>query len=136
MQSVVGSTWLAGYDFHAFRVATTEITFCYSRRVAGANLNGCKGSNISAVWTPCHQETLINGVLQGRKQTDLKGASVTSRVHIWVLFLETVGLLGIPALRHILKVSSYSELKSLPLLQHRRLVKDDVTSEALKGWNH
>ena len=135
MLPVVGSTWLAGYGYQPFRVETTEITFQYSRKAAGTKLNGCKSSNISAVWTPCHQETLINGVLQGRKQTDPKGASALSRARMCMLLLETVSLIDVPALRYILKVSSYLDMKNLPDLKHRRRVKEEVKSESLKGWN-
>ena len=135
MLPVVGSTWSAGYGFQPFRVENTEITFQYSRRAAGTNLNGCKSSNISAVWTQCHQETLINGVLQGRKQTDPKGASALSGLRMWMLLLETVGLIDAPGLRYIIKLSSYLDMKNSPDLKHRRCVKEEVKSEALKGWN-
>ena len=135
MLPVVGSTWSADYGFRPFRVETTEITFQYSRRAIGTKLDSCKGSNISAVWTQCHQETLINGVLQGRKQTDRKGASALSRVHIWMLLSETIGLIDVPALRCVPKMSSYLDLKNLQQLKHRRRVKEDVKSKALKGWD-
>ncbi len=135
MLPVVGSTWPIGYHFRPFRVETTEIAFPYSRRAAGANPDGYKGSNISAVWTPRHQETLINGVLQGRKQTDPLGASALSRMQIWKLFHELGGLMHLSALRNDLKLSSYTHLKKSQKLEHRRRVKVDVKSEALKGWN-
>lgn len=136
MSTVVRLTWLAGYGFHPFRVETTEIDFPYSRRAAGTNLYGYKGSNVSAVWTPRHQETLINGVLQGRKQTDRMGASALSRMQIWNLLFETVGLIDVPALRYILRLSSYLDMKRSKDLEHRRRVKKDVKCEALKGWNN
>ena len=99
-------------------------------------MDGCKGSNISAVWTPYQQETLVNGVLQGRKQTDQKGASALSRMHIWSLLLDTICLIDIPALRHVLELSSYLDMKTLQDLDYRRRVKQDVKDEALKGWNN
>lgn len=136
MSPVVGSIWPADYEFHPFRVKTTEIEFRYSRRAAGTNLDSCKGSNISAVRTPRHQETLINGVLQGRKQTDPMGASALSRIQIWNLLLKTIGLLDAPAPRKVLKMSSYRDMKSSQDLEHRRRVKEDVKREALKGWNN
>ena len=135
MLPVVNSTWSADYGFRPFRVETTEITFQYSRRAVGAKFDGCRGSNISAVWNQFHQETLINGVLQGRKQTDRKGASALSRVHIWMLLLKTINLLDVPALRYVLTLSSYLEIKKLPDLEHRRRAKEDVKSKALKSWN-
>ena len=128
------STWSGGYQYRPFCVETTEIGFQYSRRAAIANTVICKGSNVSAVWIPCHQETLINGVLQGRKQTDQRGASALSRMQTWTLLVEIVGLLDIPALTNILKNPSYLDMKSSPNLKQRRQVKEDVKSKALKGW--
>ena len=135
MSPVVGSDWPANYNFRPFRIKTTEINFHYSRRAAGTNAKVCKGSNVSAVWTPNHQETLINGVLQGRKQTDRMGASVLSRVQIWNLFLQIVNLLDVPSLYSSLELSSYMDMKLSQGLKHRRHVKNDVKMEALKGWN-
>ena len=136
MLPVVGSNWPAHYNFCPFQIETTEITFHYSRRAACTNAKGCKGSNVSAVWTPNHQETLINGVLQGRKQTDRIGASALSRVQIWNLLLQTVNLLDNPSLKSSLELSSYMDMKLSQGLKHRRHVKNNVKSQALKGWNN
>ena len=135
MLPIVGSSWLAGYGFRPFRVETTEIAFHYARRGPSTNPDGCKSSNISAVWTPRHRETLINGVLQGRKQTDQKGACALSRVRIWDLLVDTIRLIDSPALSHILELSSYLDMKRSQGLEHRRHVKEDVIREALKDWN-
>ena len=139
MSPIAGSAWpAADYSFHPFRVETTEIAFCYSRKAAGGSgpgSSGCKGSNVSAAWTPRHQETLINGVLQGRKQTDRMGASALSRLRIWDLVLTTVGLVNVSMAKDIHKMS-YLDMKRGNFLEHRRRVKDDVKSEALKGWNN
>ena len=129
------STWSGGYRYRPFCVETTEIDFQYSRRAAITNTVICKGSNVSAVWIPCHQETLINGVLQGRKQTDQRGASALSRVQTWNLVMEIIGLLDVPALTNILKNPSYLDMKSSQNLEQRRRVKVEVKSEALKGWD-
>ena len=136
MSPVFSSIWLADYKFRPFGVETTGIDFRYSRRAAGKNQDGCKGSNISAVWTPRHQETLINGVLQGRKQTDRMGASALSGTQIWNLLLKTIGLIDVPALKDVLKMTSYLDMKGSRELEHRRLVKEDVKRRALKGWNN
>lgn len=136
MSAVVDSTWSADYRFRAFRVETTEIDFQYSRRAAGAILDRTKGSNISAVWSPHLQETLINGVLQGRKQTDRMGASALSRTKILDLLRETTNLIDLPALKHFLRTPSYLDMKNSQELEHRRRVKQDVKSKALKGWNN
>ena len=136
MLPVIGWNWPASYRFRPLRIETTEITFRYSRTAAGTNIDGLKGSNISAVWTPSHQETLINGVLQGRKQTDRMGASALSRLQIWNLLLQTVNLLDIPSLSSSsLGLSSYMDMKLSQDLKHRRHVKNNVINKALKGWN-
>lgn len=90
MQPIADRIWGDGHAFHPFRVRTTNLDFSYSRRNAMANSKGeSKGCNISVVWTLGLQETLINGVLQGRKQTDPKGASALSKAKIWELFLNS-----------------------------------------------
>ena len=135
MLPVVGSTWPAGYSFRPFRVETTNIGFHYSRKAAGTSRTSCKGSNISAVWVPRHQETLINGVLQGRKQTDPMGASALSRVRIWNLVLQSIAFIDDSTLRDTLGLPTYSDMKISEHLEHRRRVKNDVKSKALKGWS-
>ena len=135
MLPVIGSKWPGNYRFRPFRIETTEATFHYSRRAAGTNAKGRKGSNLSAVWNPNHQETLINGVLQGRKQTDRMGASALSRVEIWNLLLQTVNLLDTPSPNSSLGLLSYMDMKVSQRLKHRRLVKSNVKNDVLKGWN-
>ena len=135
LSPIVDSTWGGGYGFRPFRLGTTETDFQDSRKVADTNLDRCKGSNISAMWTPRYHETLINGVLQGRRQMDRLGASALSRMHIWNLLLETSSKIDVPALRNVLKLSSYLDMKNSQDLDHRRRVKNHVKSKALKGWN-
>ena len=135
MLPMVSSTWSEDYGYRPFRMETTEIDFQYSRRAAIAKTVICKGSNVSAVWIPFHQETLINGVLQGRKQTDQRGASALSRMQTWNLVMKIVGLLDVPALANIFEKPSYLDMKSSQVLEQRRHVKEDVKSEALKGWD-
>ena len=53
----------------------------------------------------------------------------------WNLVMEIVGLLDVPALANILKKPSYQDMKSSQFLEQRRRVKEDVKSEALKGWD-
>ena len=135
MSPVVSSTWLAGYGFRPFQVKTTSVDFCYSRRAAALKTGGCRGSNTSAVWTPRHQETLIHGVLQGRKQTDRRGASALSKIQTWNLLLEIIGMLGVPALMSVVTIDSYQGMKNSQDLEHRRRVKEHVKGEALRGWS-
>ena len=125
MTPLVDKTWSGGYSYHQLKVCTTEVDFEFSRsQVPHFRL---RGSNISAVWTPSVQETLINGVLQGRKQTDPRGASTVSRRRmleltqfVWDKLLRDTSL-------------SYSR-NMTEAFDQRKLVKNDVTNIALKEW--
>ncbi|KAI7497468.1 hypothetical protein KC367_g5838 [Hortaea werneckii] len=125
-------TWQsAGYSVNFFEVAPTSRRFEYEKA------DGATASNISALSTPHRQETLINGVLQGRKQSDPKGASTVSRRRMW----EDVAALAAAVsdtggfVRHeVLDSGSYASLKSGAVLEARSEVKQLVREDALKGW--
>ncbi len=137
MKSVATKTWSEGYAFRPFQVKPTDLEFNYSRRranVASQNTES-KGSNISTVWTPRLQETLINGVLQGRKQTDAKGASASSRNKMQELLLDIIIGLESAMAHEIAGLGSYAKIKGAKPLEVRRQVKNDAKMEALKGWD-
>lgn len=46
-------------------------------------------------------EALVNGVLQGRKQSDARGRSSVSRRNIWIAILAVIAKLGLPRLTAI-----------------------------------
>ena len=123
--------WNEGYAYNPFSVKSTEMEFAYSRDHVPKE--GGKSCNISAVWTPGIQETLINGVLQGRKQMDPKGASKLSRSGMWELWKEINRLIGggsgVPV------DISYEGMKELDALASRRQVKEETKKMALKGWD-
>ena len=128
---MAGKTWSQGYAFRPFQMKTTHLEFSFSRRSTLADPNSqSKGSNISAVWTPRLQETLINGVLQGRKQTDPKGASQLSRNKMWTLCQDTDRTLG----RSLLVDPSSMAHKRTGPLATRQQVKEDAKKEALRVW--
>lgn len=137
MKPVATKTWDEGYAFRSFTVRTTGIEFQYSRRSAkhADERIGTNGSNISAVWTPRLQETLINGVLQGRKQIDPKGASALSRRRMMDLSNENTKLLKASLPSKLEKLELYAEMKVSIPLQERRRVKQESKRDALKGWN-
>ena len=125
-------TWAKGYAFHPFDVMTTATDFVYSRRKANdSSRDNSKGSNISAAWSPVLQETLINGVLQGRKQIDTRGASALSKTKMWALCQEVYKLIVCsgPCAPRLTHSSLAGPLKI------RKQVKEEVKKEALKGWN-
>ena len=132
MKPIATRTWSEGYAYHPFSVKPTETDFPYSRRNANSSSkNAIKSCNISATWNPRLQETLINGVLQGRKQTDPKGASALSKTKMWALLLDINRLLSGNAPMDL----PHTMLKELDPLAIRKQVKSETKSAALKGWD-
>ncbi|KAI6792360.1 hypothetical protein KC332_g17432 [Hortaea werneckii] len=125
-------TWQsAGYSLNFFDVAPTSRRFEYEKA------DGTTASNISALSTPHRQETLVNGVLQGRKQSDPKGASTVSRRKMWEEVATLAAAVGNTEglVKHgVLDSSSYASLKAGAVLEARSGVKRLVREEALKGW--
>ena len=128
-----GKGWTGGYSFRPFQVSGTNLEYEFSRDKVLEMAKNIKGSNLSAAWSPYFSETLVNGVLQGRKQEDPEGASLLSRRKMAEL-LYTVESLDAVIVAPYLGKDSYGELKQAKASQARRLVKADVTREALKGW--
>jgi len=118
----------AGHKFRPFEVRTTTRKFAYSTQGAEAG-----GSNLSALWTPKRQEILVNGVLQGRKQFDIRGASITSRRGLWKLALEVAGMAGVPAVLGMLDKATYGQAKG-NANDDRREAKGKALEVALMGW--
>jgi len=132
------ATWASGgsgYSFRPFSVQPLNREFAYSRRGASQSQK-LVPSNMSAVYTPKFQETLIGGVLQGRKQFDPKGASKLCRRSMWRSVAEVAAMLAVPALLGAVREMRYQDLKNSELLVWRRAVKADVkgTDGPLKGW--
>lgn len=129
-------SWKAGYAWTPFDVRGTTREFAWSRRAGGSASTAEKSiaSNISAVYTPSWQETLIGGVLQGRKQFDPAGASKVCRRSLWRVAVQAAGLVGAPMLVEALGQDAYGLMKRSEVLAARRRVKEDVRSGNLKGW--
>lgn len=132
---VVETGWEGGYAFRPFAVQTTGLEFVYSRRGSRCS-EGVRyvASNLATAWTRNGlEESLIGGVLQGRKQSDTRAGSAVSRGKMWTLVqdishqVESGGIL--PTLGE-----TYESLKNSPWLTMRSKVKEDVRREALKGW--
>ena len=131
MKPLTQITWNEGYAYNPFSVKPTALNFAYSRN-HNSRTASSKSCNISAIWTPGLQETLINGVLQGRKQTDPKGASALSQIKMWELFQEINRLVSGSSVPIDLP---YEKLKELDQLASRRQVKEETKRVALKGWD-
>ncbi|KAF2029347.1 hypothetical protein EK21DRAFT_67970 [Setomelanomma holmii] len=128
--------WNGGYAWTPFAVKSTKREFAWSRRAVLPSQKPMP-SNLSAVWTPSWQETLIGGVLQGRKQLDPRGASAICRRSMWktaVRVAGVVGVVGVPMLASVLGKRRYEDVKSDEVFEARKRVKRDVKSAGLKGW--
>ena len=125
MKSLAHERWPGGFAFHPFRAETTHLEFQYSRR---STSNLAKSSNISAVWSPYAQQTLINGVLQGWKQSNPRGASVISRALLVKDILVLRQWSGQPAMK------TYRDLKGSEMTEEYRTVKGSAVANALVGW--
>ncbi|KAH7382223.1 hypothetical protein BKA66DRAFT_512303 [Pyrenochaeta sp. MPI-SDFR-AT-0127] len=126
-------SWKGGYRFQSFEVKPTSREFVWSRRSL-AQGERAVASNLSAVWTPSWQETLIGGVLQGRKQLDARGASKICRSGMCKIAMQIVGTVGIPLLIEALGKGTYREMKEAKALEDRRKVKHDIRENGLNGW--
>ncbi|KAK5122234.1 hypothetical protein LTR85_004144 [Meristemomyces frigidus] len=129
----------AGYAFTPFEVMTTAREFEYSKNTTGdgscSHLTEAPApvpSNLSGLYTPKRLEVLVNGVLQGRKQNDPRGASCVSRRRMWEAACAVAEGFSMPA--GLSTFGSYEELKNSKMLAHREKVKLDVRRSALKGW--
>ncbi|OBT90147.1 hypothetical protein VE02_00942 [Pseudogymnoascus sp. 03VT05] len=138
-----------GYSFQDFKMMTTTKEFAYSRRDAdGSPLlsDAISPSNIAASWSPYFEETLIGGVLQGRKQNDPRGASVVCKKRMWELARDITRLLDLEDTSSAESSLSpqgedgagkprktYEDMKQSQLLQDRMTAKNS-TRQTLKGW--
>lgn len=137
-----------GYDFQPFKMMSTRREFTHSRRDTNGSSrpsDTITPSNIAASWTPYFEETLIGGVLQGRKQNDPRGASAVSKRRMWELaqdvarlsdvqvyeITESIFSQGGPEVAENRKV--YRDVKLSHLLQDRKEAKM-MARQVLKGW--
>ncbi|KXT02799.1 hypothetical protein AC578_5377 [Pseudocercospora eumusae] len=117
-----------GYQFRPFDIQTTSRTFAFAKPITPDP--NVLPSNLSTLRTPRRQETIINGVLQGRKQFDPKGASCVSRRLLWKTALDVALLVGVT----VLVKRTYAEMKGSHELKARESIKKDVKELALKPW--
>jgi tRNA-specific adenosine deaminase 1 len=129
----ITENWENGLSFHPFDIATTSLEFEWSRR-SGNPSSTMLASNVTAIYTLHFQETLIGGVLQGRKQLDPKGASAICRKSMWNAAKDVVTALDMPSISDIRDAACYNDFKNCQELRYRRVVKDNVRNVALKGW--
>jgi tRNA-specific adenosine deaminase 1 len=133
LQPDITASWAGGLVFSPFNVDSTALEFSYSRRNFSYE-HSLIASNISAIYSPLFQETLVGGVLQGRKPSDPRGASIVSRRNMWNAVADVRATLRTGESTGIASEVSYSAFKASALLVNRRKVKADVLDIALKGW--
>lgn len=128
--------WAEGYAFQPFNIETTSVEFDFSKGAVEARAEKIAASNIAAAWTLSGvEESILGGVLQGRKPFHPKGASNMSRREMWLKARELAGKLdAYPHLSEALSQETYKDIKQGPLLSERRKVKDDARRNALAGW--
>lgn len=125
--------WIGGYAWHGFTVRATRREFAWSRRAVKKTEKPAP-STLSTVWSPRWHESLIGGVLQGRKQFDPRGASVVSRRSMWRKAAQIAVAVGVPALLEVLSNGDYGHVKMGDVLAARRQVKEDACTKGLNGW--
>lgn len=125
-----GRDWGGGYAFRPFRVSTTEVEFQFAKAETSA-----VGSNISAVWVRGRgAETLIGGVLQGRKQfSGARGASMLCKARVWKAVSGVAAMAGIRVVQMAVDVAVYRALKEGACMAARNEAKEE-TRTALGGW--
>lgn len=135
MKSLDGRHWPGGYSFKPFKIDTTDVEFYFSKRSVMARAEKISASNLAAAWsTSGVEETILGGIIQGRKPFDIRGASRMSRRQMWGTALDLARDLDDNNLRFALDVSTYGDVKEGPLLAARRQVKAEVRGTALAGW--
>lgn len=123
---------MKGMEFRAFDVKATSREFAFAKSSAGEEM---VSSNLSAMWTPMRREVLINGVLQGRKQMDPKGASCVCRRRMSENVLEVAAKPGCEEVMALLgKDSTYAQIKGSQMLEEREKSKTHARETGLKGW--
>ena len=126
-------SWEGNFTYHPLRIQVTSREYPWSRRNRG-NVRKFVASNTSAVYTKYNQEVLVNGVLQGRKQKDPRGAGLLCRRNLWRSIIEALISSGLSDAAVTLSQVSYEELKDDARLACRTKVKLDVQSNVLRGW--
>jgi tRNA-specific adenosine deaminase 1 len=133
MSSGAAEHWNDGYAFKPFQVIETSLEFEHSRRAYPASTK-TTGSNITAMWTPRHQEVLIGGSIQGNKQFSVRGSSAVSKLGMWKKALALSQKAQLDEVESVLASVTYADLKASKLLEARRRVKEDVYRGALQNW--
>ena len=130
MRAHVDCHWGESYSFRPFGICSTELEFQFSRHALQQQPVKPKASSVAVVWTPFVQETLVNGVLQGWKQDDPRGASRVSRKRMLEMFRKVAATLR----SDLPNPFTYLGHKDCSGTDTRQRVKASVIEKALMGW--
>ena len=134
LQESTLSDWTGGYRPRWLSAIPTCLEFEASRRQMTSQ--PLIPSNLTAIYTPHFQETLIGGVLQGRKQFDPRGASKICRRGLLATVIEVALIVGALEVADLLKSSRYRDIKENGRLAPRRALKSEVRKVlAPDGWS-
>nr|POE88180.1 trna-specific adenosine deaminase 1 [Quercus suber] len=126
-----------GYGVKFFDVLSTKTRFEFEKTEEAVPSNIATLS-MAGLWTgnrggnDSKTEILINGVLQGRKQFDPRGASCVSRQRMVEAVAVALGASGTVLSKP--ETGSYAEMKQGPALEGRRAAKKKARELALQGW--
>ena len=135
MKSLQNKIWSGDYAFRPFQIGTTNVEFAYSKRSVTHTAEKISPSPLATAWSASGiAENIVNGVTQGRKVGDPKGASRMCRQHMWSLAQSLADQCHRPSLAAALRGATYAHVKADALLQSRGQVMADTQLFALKGW--
>lgn len=131
--SPIASHSSSKYSFRPFKVLGTARRFKWEMSRTSAASNICA---IATAGRSAKQEVLINGVLQGRKIFDQRGASCLSRRMMWTAVADLAVRASLTGLgKALLELgTTYEEVKKLGPLAERESMKKIARQQALKGW--
>lgn len=127
------TAWASGYGWRPFAVTTTGTDFPWSRKGAAEGEEAVP-TVPAIIWTPDLSEVLVNGVLQGRKLFDHRGASGLSRRMMWLRLMRLCSLSGLTDQTTLLDQNTYRDVKEQAALSGRRNLKKIVEEVALTNW--
>ncbi|KAG9258698.1 adenosine deaminase/editase, partial [Emericellopsis atlantica] len=136
MKNLQNNIWSDDYAFRPFQIGTTSVEFAYSKRSVTHTAEKISPSPLATAWSASGiAENIVNGVIQGRKVGDPKGASRMCRQQMWLLAQSLADQCNNrPSLTAALHGATYTHVKADALLQSRGQVIAITQLVALKGW--
>lgn len=137
LKCLEGCSWSEGYSFRPFGIETTAVEFSSSRKAVAERDVKISPSSVGAAWSSSgFEETIVAGVLQGRKQSDARAASRMSRKQMWMAAKDLAAQLGdgYTNIQSALGRKAYADLKEDNILAARTQVTARARTWGLSGW--